>query len=255
MTVRIQFFGVAAYNITTSNQTNILIDPFLDENVFSPVKVDDLEKVDLLLITHNAYDHLGDAPKVAKRFNCPIICAKDVMHNLVKYHGVEEDLFRVTIWGMVMEEAGVRVRPVESHHWSFAVAPSGELLSGPAMGFIVEAAPGIRIYHPGDTALTYDMKLWGELYRPTIGLMHVSLPEGEGVSLPHMECYKTGELTPQEAFTASQWLGLDHIIVSHYVDPDTKDVRDFLEVAQAFDRKDGLAPKVTVMKPGDVIEL
>ena len=123
------------------------------------------------------------------------------------------------------------------------------------MGFIVEAAPDIRVYHPGDTALTYDMKLWGELYKPTVGLMHVTLPEGEGISLPHMECYKTGELTPQEAYMASRWLGLDHIIASHYVDADCADVREFLTLAEAADRHDGLAPRVSVMKPGDVIPL
>jgi L-ascorbate metabolism protein UlaG (beta-lactamase superfamily) len=154
---------------------------------------------------------------------------------------------------MLMEVAGVRVRPIESHHWSFHVTPEGQLLSGPAMGFILDAAPGLRIYHPGDTALTYDMKLWGELYKPTIGLMHVTLPEGEGVSLPHMECYQTGELTPQEAFLASTWLGLDHIVVSHYVDPDCDDVTDFIRVAAASNREDGLAPEISVLKPGEKI--
>jgi len=255
MMASIQFFGVAAYKIITAGGKHVVIDPFLNNNPFSPVKVKDLEQVDLLLVTHNAFDHFGDAPEVVKKYHCPVICAKDVMHNLVEHHGVDPDLIRVTIWGMVIEEAGVRVRPVESHHWSFAVTPDGELLSGPAMGFIVEAASDIRVYHPGDSALTYDMKLWGELYKPTVGLMHVTLPEGEGISLPHMECYKTGELTPQEAYIASQWLGLKHIIISHYVDPECADVKQFLEIAKASDRHDGLAPKVTMMKPGETLVL
>jgi L-ascorbate metabolism protein UlaG (beta-lactamase superfamily) len=251
----IQFFGVAGYKIRTINGKNVLIDPFLDKNQYSPVKVHDLEKVDLLLITHNAFDHFGDAPEIIRQHRCPVVCAKDVMHNLVKVHGIDPDLIRVTIWGMEIEEAGVRVRPVESHHWSFGVTPSGDLLSGPAMGFIVEAAPGIRIYHPGDTALTYDMKLWGELYKPTIGLMHVTLPEGEGVSLPHMECYKTGELTPYEAWLASQWLGLSHIIVSHYIDPECEDVRQFLKIVESAHLEEGIQPRVSVIKPGETITL
>jgi L-ascorbate metabolism protein UlaG (beta-lactamase superfamily) len=255
MGVSIQFFGAAAYKIVTAGGKHVLIDPFLNKNVYSPVKAADLDRVDLLLITHNAFDHFGDAPEIIKRHRCPVICAKDVMHHLERYHGVDPGLFRVTIWGFLMEEAGVRVRAIESHHWSFAAMPDGQLISGPAVGFIVEAAPEVRIYHPGDTALTYDMKLWGELYKPTVGLMHVTLPEGEGVSLPHMHCYKTGEITPQEAYLASQWLGLRHVIVSHYVDPDCKDVRDFLEIARAADRGDGLAPKVTVMRPGEILTL
>ena len=91
-----------------------------------------------------------------------------------------------------MEVAGVVVHPVESHHWSFAVTPKGELLSGPAVGYIVEAAPDVRIYHPGDSAISYDMKLWGSSTVPTVGLMVVAVPED---SLPHMECYRSGEMT------------------------------------------------------------
>ena len=255
MTAKLQFFGVAAYSIVTAAGQHVVIDPFLDRNPYSSVKSADLEQVDLLLLTHNAFDHFGDAPEIIRKHRCPVVCAKDVMHHLVKYHAIDPDLFRVTIWGMVVEVAGVRVRPMESRHWSFATMPDGQLLSGPALGFIFDAAPGVRLYHPGDTALTTDMKLWGELYRPTVGLMHVSLPEGEGVSLPHIECYKSGELTPQEAYLASQWLGLEHVIVSHYVDPNSVDVKDFLAVAQAQNRHDGLAPKVTVMRPSEVIAL
>ena len=81
--VNLQFFGVAGYLIRSENGKNILIDPYLDLNPYSPVKVKDLGKVDLLLITHNAFDHFGDAPEIVRRNQCPVICAKDVMHNLV----------------------------------------------------------------------------------------------------------------------------------------------------------------------------
>lgn len=255
MGVSIQFFGVAAYLITTATGKRVLIDPFLDKNQYSPVKSDDLEPIDLLLITHNASDHFGDAAKIVNEHQCPVVCAMDVLHHLVRYHGISRDLFRVTIWGMAIEESGVWVRPVESRHWSFAVAPDGTLLSGPAMGFVVDAGDGVRIYHPGDTALTGDMKLWGELYQPTVGLMHVTLPEGEGVSLPHMECYRSGELTPHEAYLASRWMGLDHIVVSHYVDSGCEDVNRFLEIVRAADHPAGFSPKVTVMAPGEVLGL
>ena len=255
MRPKLQYFGVAGYKITTSNGANVLIDPFLNKNVYSPIKTQDIDRVDLLLITHNAFDHFGDAPEIIRTHQCPVICAKDVMHNLVNVHGISPDLFRVTIWGMVVEEAGVLVRPVESRHWSFGVTPDGQLLSGPAMGFIVEAAPDVRIYHPGDTALTTDMKLWGELYRPTVGLMHVTLPEGEGISLPHMDCYKSGELTPEEALLASRWLGLEHIVASHYVDPNCLDVKHFQEIAKSSMERDGYRFRITVLEIGEIIEL
>jgi L-ascorbate metabolism protein UlaG (beta-lactamase superfamily) len=158
----------------------------------------------------------------------------------------------VTIWGLLMEVAGVRVRPVPSQHWSFAVSPRGELLSGPAMGFIIDAGPGVRIYHQGDSAITADMKLWGELYRPTVGLMVAALPED---SLPHFGCYQSGETTPYEALLASQWLGLDHVVASHYQYPSHPDVQRFAALAKAAAEAGGPPHRVTVMEPGETITL
>ena len=252
MAVALQFYGTAAYRLVTETGKSVVIDPYLDKNPASPIKAADLPPVDLLLITHNAYDHVGDAAAIMKRDRCPVICAKDVVHSLTTVHGVDPDLMRVTIWGLEMEVAGVVVRPVESHHWSFSVTPAGELLSGPAMGFMIDAAPGCRIYHPGDTAMTYDMRLFGELYRPNVGLMHVALPED---SVPHYECYRSGELSVHEAVLASQWLGLDHIITSHYLYPSHPDVQKFVDLAATSMKAGGWSAKVSVMGPGDVIEL
>jgi L-ascorbate metabolism protein UlaG (beta-lactamase superfamily) len=252
MSVSIQFFGYSGYKIITADGTHVVVDPFLNNNPVAPFKAADLDRVDLLLITHNAYDHFGDAPEILRQHNCPVICALDVVHTLKTVHGIDPDLMRVTIWGMAMEVLGVPVRPIESHHWSFAVTPDNQMISGPAMGFIIEAAPDVRIYHPGDTAITYDMKLWGELYRPNVGLMHVTLPEG---SLPHMECYRCGELTVHESLLASQWLGLEHVVASHYVDPECEDVKKFCQLVEQSAAAGGYAPKVSVMKPGDTLEL
>lgn len=252
MSLKIRFFGYAGYEIVTSQGKHVVIDPYLNDNPVAPFKAGDLEKVDLLLVTHNAYDHLGDAPEIIRQHNCPVACAKDVVHVLTTLHGIDPDLTRVMIWGMEVEVAEVRVRAIESRHWSFGVAPDGQLLSGPALGFVVQAAPDVRIYHPGDTAITYDMKLWGELYKPTVGLMHVTLPEG---SLPHMECYRCGELTIYEALVASQWLGLEHIIVSHYADPESEDVKRFCDLAEESAATGGLSAKISVMRLGEELEL
>lgn len=252
MTVKVLFFGTAGYRIVTSTGKSVLIDPYLDKNPVCPIKSDDLDAADVLLITHNAYDHFGDAPAIIKRLRPLVVCAKDVAHSLTTIHGVDPELIRVTIWGLQMEVAGVRIQPVPSQHWSFGVTPGGELLSGPAVGYVVDAGPDVRIYHPGDSAITSDMRLWGQLYRPTVGLMVMALPEA---SLPHMECYLSGETTPYEALLASEWLGLDHVVTSHYQSPDHPDVQSFLRLAKATADAKGYAPRITVLRAGDEIEL
>ncbi len=250
MSVKLQFFGVAGYKIITADGTHIVIDPFLSKNPYSKVTVDDLGQVDLLLLTHNAFDHFGDAPEVIKKYQCPTVGALDVLQNLTNYHGIDFSFLRPTIWGMRMEVQGVKLTSVESHHWSFAKTPDGQLLSGPALGFMVDVGDGHVVYHPGDTALFSDLKLLGEMFQPTIGLMHVSLPAEPGVQMPNPECYFSGELTPYEALLASKWLGIKEIVASHYVDPNTQDVKDFLRLVEE-ERGRGYDPNVYVLAPDE----
>ena len=255
MSVKVQFFGVAGYRIITDSGLSIVIDPFIETNPYCDLSVDDLGKVDILLITHNAFDHFGDAPQIIKKYKPIVICALDVQHNLTKYHGIDADLIRPTIWGMMLDIEGILIRPVESHHWSFAKKKDGNLLSGPAMGFIIDLGDGTRLYHPGDTALFSDMKLIGELYKPTIGFMHISLPSEKGVGMPHPECYKTGELTPEERLLASEWLGLKTVIASHYVNHECDDVKQFVKLVEKNRNEGSYAPETIVMKNGEEIEL
>lgn len=255
MSVKIQFFGPAGYKITTASGKTVVIDPFLDKNRYCKTNVADLGNVDVLLITHNAFDHFGDAPEVIRQYKPVVVCALDVQHNLTRYHGIDPDLIRPTIWGMAMEVEGVPVRPVESHHWSFGKKEDGTLLSGPAMGFIVDAGNNKRIYHPGDTTLFSDMKLIGELYKPTVGLIHISLPSEDGVGMPHPECYKTGEITPAEGLLASDWLGLETFIASHYVNPKCADVEEFLGLVEDRKAQNVQVPEVIVMDNDEEIQL
>jgi len=51
MSVQIRFYGVSAFEFITENEARIFVDPILNENCVSPVKVDELEKVDLVLDT------------------------------------------------------------------------------------------------------------------------------------------------------------------------------------------------------------
>ena len=74
MTTKIRFFGVAAYEIVTSKGQHILLDPFIDSNPGSPVKSTALERVDLIIVSHAAIDHLGDTEAIARRTGAPIIC-------------------------------------------------------------------------------------------------------------------------------------------------------------------------------------
>ncbi|MBW3623895.1 MAG: metal-dependent hydrolase [Armatimonadetes bacterium] len=254
MAVQIRFFGVAAYEIITSWGQHILIDPFLDENPGTPVKSEELEQVDLILVSHAALDHMGDTEALARRTGAPVVCGGEIKAYLMA-QGVPESQVRATTWGIAVEVAGIRIQPVECHHWSQIRMPDGTYASGVPMGFVVYAGPDVRFYHYGDTAIFGDMRLIKELYRPTIGCVGVTQPvellsrvSGPGQIL-------TGEMSPKEAAIAAQWLGLETVLPCHYIEPDCDDVREFercLEETRSWGEN---VPDSVVLKPGEVYAL
>ena len=97
MKATLRFLGTAGYELVSANGVRVLIDPYMDSNPACPLGWADLEPVDLVLVTHAAFDHMGEAAETLKRDKCPVICAKDVAHNLT-LQGVDADQIRVTIW-------------------------------------------------------------------------------------------------------------------------------------------------------------
>ena len=68
LAAEIQWFGQAAFKITTPGGKVIMIDPFLTNNPKTPKEHKDLArlgKVDLILVTHGHGDHIGDTYKLA----------------------------------------------------------------------------------------------------------------------------------------------------------------------------------------------
>ena len=253
MATKIRFLGVAAFEITSRNGVVALVDPYL-ENAASPISASDLERVDLVLVTHAALDHLGDAAKISKKFDAPVICGAEVKAHLTR-EGVRADKIMPIIWGLTLDVAGMRVRSVESRHHSSITEPDGTYYSGQPMGFIIYPDPGVRIYHAGDTALFSDLKLIGQLYRPNIGLIQVTNPT---LHLAHhnMPNYLTSEMSPYEAALAAQWLCLEYVIPMHFdTDDEPADVRTFVDLLNKMTSDDKPPIKPVVLKPGEVFQI
>jgi L-ascorbate metabolism protein UlaG (beta-lactamase superfamily) len=252
---RLRFFGVAAYELVTSGGQHVLVDPFLDENPGSPVRSGDLERVDLILVTHAAPDHLGDTEEIARRTGAPVICGGEVKAYLTA-RGMPPERIRATTWGIRVEVAGIEVQPVECRHWSQIRMPDGTFASGVPMAFIVELAPGVRFYHYGDTALFSDMKLQAELYAPTVGCLGIANPTEILHRFPMPGRMVTAEMSPREGVLAAQWLGLQTVLPCHYIDPDTSDdLHEFQRLMNNARERGEPVPETIVLRPGDWLDL
>jgi L-ascorbate metabolism protein UlaG (beta-lactamase superfamily) len=254
MTTKIRFFGIAAFEVINSKGQVILIDPYLDDNPASPLKVKDLERVDLVLVTHLAYDHLGDAAAIQQRFDCPVVCGPEVKVFL-EQQGADPDMIRKVPWGGQVNPSGIRVRAVECRHTSFAQAPDGKYLSGQPLGFILYADPDVRIYHSGDTAIFTDLKLIGELYRPNVGLMCACEIEREYLEAHGLKDHYGNEMNGDEGALAAMWLGVEYAIICHYLNPEGRsDVEKFMKILQNRHSDEGPLVKPLALHPGETFE-
>ncbi|MEW5814004.1 MAG: MBL fold metallo-hydrolase [Spirochaetota bacterium] len=252
MAVKIQFLGAAAYRITTGTGKVILIDPFLDKNPVSPVKVDDLKQVDLVLVTHLAFDHLGDTAVIAKQFGCPVFCGAEVQYWLMRKN-ISQSQLRAMCWGLQLVEQDIRVRAVASMHTSAAVLDDGQFISGPPMGFIVYPEPGIRVYHSGDSAIFSDMKLIGELYRPNIVLISCTLPPAEFLASYGYGKIHANEMTADEAALAARWLRAEYALSNHYFTArGNRDVDRFTTILNCLHSDESPPVRPVVLEPGEV---
>lgn len=254
MKPRLRFFGVAAYELVDDQGRHILVDPFLDENPGSPVKSHELERVDLIVVSHAAFDHMGDTEALARRTGAPVICGGEVKNFLVA-KGLSPDRIRATTWGISVEVAGITVHPVECHHWSQIKMPDGTFASGVPMSFVIPLSARERFYHYGDTALFTDLKLTAELYRPTIGCVGITNPLEILARVSGPGRLLTGEMNPAQGALAVQWLKLKTALPCHYIDPVCPDVKAFNQHLTQARRRGRRVPRSVVLRPGDWLEL
>ena len=165
--ITVQWLGHAAFEITSSGGTRILIDPFLTGNPTTPDSLKRLAryagatKPAAILVTHSHFDHTQDALAIAQASGAKVISSYEWVTDL-KLPEAQNGGGNV---GGTFDVGDVKVHLVPAMHSS---SPGGRPL-----GFVLEFADGRTLYHTGDTWLFGDMSLIQELYRPSIILLGV----------------------------------------------------------------------------------
>ena len=236
--IELRYFGISAFEITSEKGVKVLIDPCITgfHGIrFSPVGLEAFPKLDIILVSHGSADHLGDTLALAKQTGCDVMAAANVTTYLER-KGLDTKKIRHTLWGMVHDYKGLRIRTVESHHVS-SLEYEGQTLSGLPLGFILYTESGLGIFHPGDTSIFGDLKLFGELYRPQLGLLPVGL--ASGADGKH-------ELSAEEAAIVTRWMGLKTVIPMHYA-KDSPEPRNFAHYVS----RESPDTRVVIMEPGE----
>ena len=61
----IKWLSHAGFSIETSKGKIILIDPWITGNPLCPITIDDIDKVDILLVTHDHFDHSVNVAEIS----------------------------------------------------------------------------------------------------------------------------------------------------------------------------------------------
>jgi len=186
---KLQWFGHAAFSITTPKGKVLLIDPWLT-NPSNPEAKDGndplaaITKVDYILLTHGHRDHVGDAAAIARKTGATLICNPELAGNLVKLADFPvKQAERDGIMGIGGEiqiaEGEVTVAMTPAVHSSSVFNPRAgptepeRAFGGNPAGFVILIKNGPTIFHSGDTAYFKDMETIGENYSIDVALLNI----------------------------------------------------------------------------------
>jgi L-ascorbate metabolism protein UlaG (beta-lactamase superfamily) len=189
----------------------VAIDPVLSQRIlgagqrFTPPGLDRLPPLDLVLISHNHYDHL-DAPTVR---TLPRSTAVVVPVRLGPWFRRRGFLSVTELdWWQSVHLGGLEVTFVPAHHWSRrGVFDQCATLWG---GWVLTVPGGLRVYHAGDSAYGPFFAEIGSRYP---GIDAAMLPIGAYAPRWFMQ---NMHMDPEEALLAFQDLGARVMVPMHW---------------------------------------
>jgi len=119
MTIRMRWLGTACFEIVLPDKRTIVIDPYVDDSVSSPITSDQFEGCSYIFITHGHYDHVLDVGKLARRFRPKIFCNEVTAESLITHQGVTDSLIKRVKPGDTIREEDLTVQVLHGVHVDF----------------------------------------------------------------------------------------------------------------------------------------
>lgn len=161
------WYGHAAFKLTTPSGKVLLIDPFISNPLNKDAKEDleKLTKVDLILVSHAHFDHVGDASAIAAKTGAKLVGTFDLGNALTHHAGYPPKQMGFDSLGnmgglLTFFDGEVTVRLVPAVHGS-TIVPEGKnevFAGGREGGFVIKIKNGPTVYHTGDTDVFGDME-------------------------------------------------------------------------------------------------
>ncbi len=218
--MKITWLGHAALKIAGSR--TVYVDPFLTGNPKASLRVQDIDHADVVVVSHDHGDHLGDSFAICQKTGATLVALHEIavaaQERKLKAEGMGI--------GGTIHVAGVDVSLVPAFH------SAG--LGGTAAGIVI-TMDGRTVYHAGDTGLTLEMQLIGEMYRPDIAFLPI---DGRY------------NMTPRLAAKAVELLRVPRVVPIHY-----GTFPHIQSSPEEFKERVGPASEVLILHPGGTVEI
>ena len=165
----IRWLGHAFVEFTTSGGKVILFDPWTkdDGNPACPIGMDDIKRADLVLVSHDHFDHVASATAICNNTGALLGGPVQTVRRLTEEGFNAEQV--VNFGSGYMVGGGVKLDWVEVT--SIPAFHSSDTAC--ALGTIVRTTDGTTLYHAGDTSLFSDMELFGRLYPMDVAFLPI----------------------------------------------------------------------------------
>jgi L-ascorbate metabolism protein UlaG (beta-lactamase superfamily) len=192
----ITWLGSSAFRLQSARGRTIYLDPWL-ENSDCPASERSPETVDLLVLTHGHFDHVGQTMELWRRHKPVVVASQDLRHWLERQGLERNDGYGPDKGGTVTID-GIGITLTDARH--SGGSPDGGYGGAPC-GVVIRLENGLSLYFAGDTCVFGDMQLIGRMYRPDIAV----LPIGGHFTMD-----------PPAAVIALELLGTKRCIPCHY---------------------------------------
>jgi L-ascorbate metabolism protein UlaG (beta-lactamase superfamily) len=150
---KLRYLGHSAFYLEGEG-IKALIDPFLTGNPNAAAKPEDFGDLNYIFLTHGHGDHMGDTIAIAKATGATVFTCNELAAYLASKGLSVEDMH---IGGRARFPFGT-VKLTSAWHGCPIDDEGKNIYGGVACGFVIEVE-GKKVYHAGDTGLTYDMQL------------------------------------------------------------------------------------------------
>jgi L-ascorbate metabolism protein UlaG (beta-lactamase superfamily) len=164
---KIKWISHAGFQITSGTGKVIYIDPWFD-NPLAAMKLDEVKQATLVLVTHDHFDHVGQAAEIVKKTEGLLVANVETARRLQDDAKIPAEKvchfgYGMNIGGNLVYE-GISVTMTQAFHSTATGAPCG---------YIVRLEDGTTLYHAGDTGLFGSMKTLGELYPIDVAMLPI----------------------------------------------------------------------------------